>query len=131
MVLAIYLRYFDQEQNSFDSYKVVLEFWLVIWSCCCCCLLTKLCLSLCNPMGCSLPDSSVHGISQARILEWISIPFSRDLPDPGIEPASPALAGRFFTTEPPRKPPGDIPTHKRNKGLCSCGAYILEGSENP
>ena len=131
MVLAIYLRYFDQEQNSFDSYKVVLEFRLVIWSCCCCCLLTKLCLSLCNPMVCSLPDSSVHGISQARILEWISIPFSRDLPDPGIEPASPALAGRFFTTEPPRKPPGDIPTHKRNKGLCSCGAYILEGSENP
>ena len=54
----------------------------------------------------SPPDSSVHGILQARILEWVAISFSRDLPDPGIEPTSPslALAGRFFTAEPPRKP---------------------------
>ena len=49
-------------------------------------------------MDCSLPGSSVHGILQARILEWVAISFSRDLPDPGIEPASPALAGGFFTT---------------------------------
>ena len=50
---------------------------------------------------CSLPDSSVHGILQARILEWVSIPPPGDLPDPGTEPAflmSPALAGGFFTT---------------------------------
>ena len=43
--------------------------------------------------------SSVQGISQARILEWPG-----DLPDPGIEPVSRALAGGFFTTEPPGKP---------------------------
>ena len=43
-------------------------------------------------------------ISQARILEWLAISFSRDLPDTGIEPASPALAGRYFTTELPGKP---------------------------
>ena len=49
------------------------------------------------------PGSSVCGIFQARILEWVAYPFSRDLPDPGIEPASLALAGRFFTTEPPGK----------------------------
>ena len=42
-------------------------------------------------MDCSLPDSSVHGILQARIPEWVAIPFSRDLPDPGIEPRSLAL----------------------------------------
>ena len=48
--------------------------------------------------------SSVRGISQARILEWVAIPSPGDLPDPGIEPESPALAGRFFTTEPPGKP---------------------------
>ena len=50
---------------------------------------------------------SVHGILQARILEWVAISFSRDLPDPGIETVSlvsPALAGRFFITEPPGKP---------------------------
>ena len=57
--------------------------------------------TLCNPMDCSLPGSPVHGILQARILEWVVMPFSRDLPDPGVEPASfmsPALAGVFFAT---------------------------------
>ena len=47
------------------------------------------------------------GILQARILEWVAVPSSRGLPDPRIEPesvVSPALAGRFFTTEPPEKP---------------------------
>ena len=49
---------------------------------------------------CSLPGSPVHGILQARILEWVAMPSSRELRDPGIEPASlmsPALGGRFFT----------------------------------
>jgi len=44
-------------------------------------------------MDCSPPGSSVHGISQARILEWFAISFSRGLPDPGIENGSPALEG--------------------------------------
>ena len=46
---------------------------------------------LCDPMDCSLPGSSVHGIFQARILEWVAISFSGDLPNPGIKSASPAL----------------------------------------
>ena len=46
----------------------------------------------------SPPGSSVHGISQARMLDWVTISFSRGSSYPGIEPASPALAGRFFTT---------------------------------
>ena len=53
------------------------------------------------PMNCSLPGSSVHGIFQARILEWVAIPFSRNLSHPGMDPASPVsptLAGGFFTT---------------------------------
>jgi len=50
----------------------------------------------CDPMDCSPQGSSVHGILQARILEWVAISFSRDLPDPGIIPVSPALAGGFF-----------------------------------
>ena len=52
-----------------------------------------------NPVDRSPPGSSVHGISQVRILEWVAISFSRNLPDPGIEPvsfSSPALAGGFF-----------------------------------
>ena len=44
-----------------------------------------------------------HEISQARILDWVAISFSRDLFNPGIKPMSPALAGGFFTSEPPGK----------------------------
>ena len=65
------------------------------------------CLTLCNPMDYSPSASSVHEISQARILEWVEFPSPRVLPDPGTEPmflASPALAGGFFTTAPPGKP---------------------------
>ena len=42
-------------------------------------------------MDCSPPGSSVHGISQARILEWVAMPLPGDLPNPGIEPRSPTL----------------------------------------
>ena len=45
----------------------------------------------CDLMDCSPLASSVHGILQARILECVAISFSRDLPDPGIEPRSPTL----------------------------------------
>ena len=51
-------------------------------------LVTQLCLTLCNPMDCSLPGSSVHRIFQARILEWVAISFSGDLPDKGSKPRS-------------------------------------------
>ena len=67
-------------------------------------LVAKSCLTPWDPMDCSPPGSAVHGISQARIQEWVAISFFRDLPNPGIKPASPALSGRFFTTEPPGKP---------------------------
>ena len=52
-------------------------------------LVAELCPTLSDPRDCSPPGSSVHGISQARILEWVAIPFSGDLPDPGVEPGSP------------------------------------------
>ena len=55
-------------------------------------------------MDCSLPRSSVHGDSPGRKLEWVAIPFSRDLSNPGIESVYPALLSRFFTAEAPRKP---------------------------
>ena len=56
--------------------------------------------------GGSPPGSSVLGISQAKILEWVAFPSPGDLPDPGIKPVFPALADGFFTTEPPGTPPG-------------------------
>ena len=59
-------------------------------------------------MDYSPPGPSVYGISQARILEWVAFPYPGDLPDPGIEPAFPALAGRFFIAEPLGKPNNTI-----------------------
>ena len=63
--------------------------------------LLQLCSTLCDPMDCSLPGSSVRGILQAGILKWVAITSSRDLPNPGIKLVSltsPALAYGFLTT---------------------------------
>ena len=49
------------------------------------------CLTLCYPMDRSPPGSSVHGISQARMLQWVAISSPEDLPNPGTEPVFPAL----------------------------------------
>ena len=61
----------------------------------------QLCLTLCNPVDCSPPGSSVHGILQARVLEWVAMPSSRGSSQPRDQThifMSPALAGGFFTT---------------------------------
>ena len=60
-----------------------------------------LCLTLRDPMDYRPLVSSVPGILQARILEWVGISFSRDLPNPGIQPRSPALQADGLTSEPP------------------------------
>ena len=60
-----------------------------------------------DPVDCSPLGSSVHGTLQARLLERVAISSSRGSPGPGIEPMSLVLADRFFTTEPPGKPPGE------------------------
>ena len=49
---------------------------------------TQSCLTLRNPMDCSLPGSSLHGTFQARVLEWVAIASPGDHPDPGIKPRS-------------------------------------------
>ena len=59
------------------------------------------CFTICDPMDPIPPGSSVLGILHARTLEWVAFPPPGDLPDPGIEPVSPALAGGFFITESP------------------------------
>ena len=68
------------------------------------CSVAKSCPTLCDPVDWSPPGSSVHGISQARILECIAISFSRGSSWIRDQTSSPALAGRFFTTGPPGKP---------------------------
>ena len=74
------------------------------------------CLTLCNPMDCSLSGSSVHGIFQATVLEWGAISFSRDLPDSGIEPRSAALQADAFTLYATREAPGSMPGLGRSTG---------------
>ena len=61
---------------------------------------------LCNPMNYSSPGSSLHGILQARILQWVAISFSRGSSQSRDQTHNSCLAGGFFTTEPPGKPHG-------------------------
>ena len=57
----------------------------------------KSCPALCDSMNCSLPGNSVHGILQARILEWVAMPFSRESFRPRDQAQVSCIAGRFFT----------------------------------
>ena len=61
-------------------------------------------LTLCYAMDYILPGSSVHGISQAVILEWIAIPSPGYFLNPGVEPGSPAMQADSLPSEPPGKP---------------------------
>ena len=75
--------------------------------CVCVCSVSQLCQTLCDPTNCSLPGSSSVGFSRQEYWSGLPLPPPGDLPNPGIEPlspASPALAVIFFTTEPPGKP---------------------------
>ena len=68
------------------------------------CLVAQSCPTLCDPMDCSPPGSPSMGILQARILEWVAISSSRDLPNLGMEPRSPALQAYSLPSQPPGKP---------------------------
>ena len=68
------------------------------------CLVAQSCPALCYPMGCSLPGSSVHGILQARILEWVTISLSRGSSRPRDRTQISCKAGRVFTAERLGKP---------------------------
>ena len=66
-------------------------------------LATQSCPTLCDPIDCSPPGSSVRGIFQARVLAWVAMSLPGDLPDSGFEPGSlmsPALASRFLLLVP-------------------------------
>ena len=95
--------------------------------------------TLCNPMDCSPPDSPVHGILQARILEWVAMSSSRDLPNLGIEPSSSTLQEDSLPSEPPGKGKntgvgslsllqGIVPTQELNRGLLHCRQILYQMS---
>ena len=69
----------------------------------CCCSVTQSCLTFCDPMDCSLPGSSVHGILQARILEWVVISISRGSSRPRGPTQASCTEGRFFIIQATRE----------------------------
>ena len=113
----------EKNQNSIELYKSKVEVHIItlcthptpalvlFWRkcvCVCVCVCVHACAkslqsgpTLCDPMDHIQPGSFVHGILQGRILEWVAMPSSRGLPEPGIKSTSLvslALAGEFLTT---------------------------------
>ena len=84
------------------------------------------CPTLCEHMDCRMAGSSLHGISQARILEWVAMIPPGDLPNPGIEPAPCALTDGFFTTEPPRKPQDSVNYWRGQRNLAGYSSWGLK-----
>ena len=93
--------------DSFFFFLTIIDLRCCVNFKCCCCLVSQSCPTLCNLMDC-LPGSSVHGIFQARILEWVAISSCKwSSPPRGwthVFCRSPSLAGRFLTSEPPGTP---------------------------
>ena len=94
-------------------YKVVYDIPL------CVCSVAQSCLTLCNPMDCSPPGSSVHGILQARVLEWVAVSFSRGSSQPSDQTRVSCSAVGVFTTEPLGRPSPLFKLHPTKCGtLC-------------
>ena len=94
---------------------------------------TQSCSTLCEPMDCSPPGSSVHGILQQECSSRLPFPFPGDLSNPGIEPlslASAALAGGFFTTAPSRKPNGISSSQNPDWKSCTVLFYVPVHAES-
>ena len=80
----------------FNKHFILSFILLLLLVCCCCCLVAESSPTLFDPMDCSLPGSSVHGILQARILQWVAIPSSRGSSQPRDQTQVSCIAGRFF-----------------------------------
>ena len=93
-----------KDRNHFSDIEtncqiILQNMWFIV-----CVLVTQSCSTFCDPLGCSPPGSSFHGILQAKILEWVAIPFSRGSSQPGMGLGSPALQTDSSVSVPPRKP---------------------------
>ena len=123
------------------EYKLGWPLWKTVWRllkklkielpCAALCLVTQLCSTLCDPMDCSPPGSSVHGFLQARYWRGLPCPPPGDLPNPGVKSGSPTLLADSLPSEPPGKPKntgvsnltllqGVFLTHKSNWDLLHC-----------
>ena len=96
-VAMSFSRVSSQPRNRSQVPRIAGGFFTSIY--CCCCLVAKSCQTLCNPMNCSLPGFSVHGILQPRILEWVDVSFSRGSSQPRDQTHVSCLTDGFFITE--------------------------------
>ena len=96
-----------------------------------CCLVAKSCPTLCYPIGRGPPGSSVPGTSQARIPSELPFPPPKALPYPSTEPASLALAGRFFTAEPSQEPWWKVCLGFKITSIIKMGKVILLRTISP
>ena len=124
----------SQEKKAADQCSS----WKVTWMSLCCAVLglgTQLCLTLCVPTDCSPSGSSVHGILQARILEWVALPFSRGSSQHRGWILVSRIVERFFTIWATRMPKntwvgtlsllqGIFPTLESNGGLPCCSGFF-------
>ena len=98
---------------------------------CSCYLVFHLCPTLWDPMDCNPLGSSVHGISQARTLEWVAFPSPGDLPNPGIKSVSPALqAGSLLLSHCANRDSRFLLSLK-TKTCLICGYFTLRREESP
>ena len=113
------------ELGTEEEWKVTMEWKVKVKD-------TQSCPTICDPMG-----HTVHGILQATILEWVAVPFSRDFPNPGIEPRSLTLQVDSLPAEPPGKPKnigvssltlmqGICLTQELNLGLLHCRRILYQ-----
>ena len=102
---------FFQIVLTISAISILVLVHVILLSACARAKLFQSCPALCDSTDCSTAGSSVHGILQARILEWVALPFSRGSSQPWIEPTSltsPVLAGGFFTTSTTWEAPGTV-----------------------
>ena len=93
----------------------------------------QLCLTLCDPMDCTPPGSCVHGILQARRLEWVAMPSSRGSSRPRDRTHVSCIAGGFFTTAPPwQVPPNqELSGNRKTEGHTDVGSNSTRGVHWP
>ena len=96
------------------------------------CSVAQSCPTPCDPMDCSPPGSSVHGILQARILEWVAMPSSRGSSQPRDQTHVSCIAGGFFTSWATREAPTLLLHFLKlsNSGMYFCVSFMVFGKRN-
>ena len=123
MKLAIkkYTKY--KEVWSYRKHSIIIK---KLWGDTLLCLVAQSCLTLCNPMGCSMPGSSVHGDSPCKNTGVGSQALLHDLPNAGIKPRSPTLQADSLPSEPPGKPMNTGMGKELNWGLLHCRKILYQ-----